>query len=111
MKSGNKKRNTVRKSSYTETEVAELDAFNKNQTHSAGVKLGSVRDRGHAVMRNGVQVYWSHPKYEHEPIKIDGVEYMTSSSSQVASGDFGMVIDGKMVVFNAEELRRYLRWA
>lgn len=97
----------MRKSTLSEQEIAELDEFQKKETRAAGLALMPVRDRGVAKLSNGVTVYWNHPKREHEP--VNGVT--TYSTPRVADGQFGISVDGKLIVFNAEELMRHLRWA
>lgn len=97
----------MRKSTLSEQEIAEFDEFQKQQTRASGVALIPVRDRGQATLSNGVTVLWHHPKRSHE--EVDGVT--TYSKPQVPDNHFGIIVDGKKIVFNAEELMRHLRWA
>lgn len=97
----------MRKTTYSEQEVAELDQFNKAQTRKGGVALIPVRDRGVAKLSNDVVVYWNHPARETE--EVNGVSMVIKP--RVPDNHFGIEVDGKMIVFNAEELMRYLRWA
>ena len=97
----------MRKSTLSKEEVAAFDDFQKKETRAAGLALIPVRDRGVAKLSNGATVYWHHPKREHEPVY--GVT--TYSTPRVADGQFGVEVDGKLVVFNAEELMKHLRWA
>ena len=97
----------MRKSTLSEQEIAEFDEFQKKEARNAGLALVPVRDRGVAKLSNGVTVYWHHPKREHE--EVNGIT--TYSTPRVADGKFGIEVDGKLVVFNAEELMKHLRWA
>ena len=97
----------MRKSTLSEQEIAEFDEFQKKETRRGGLDLIPVRDRGVAKMSNGITVYWNHPKRENEP--VNGVTVY--STPKVADGEFGIAVDGKLIVFNSEELMKHLRWA
>lgn len=101
----------MRKTTYSEQDVADLDEFNKAQTRKGGFALMPVRDRGYAELSNGAKVFWHHPKREQEEAEFDGVKVTTYTTPQVPDQHFGIEFEGKLVTFNAEELRRWLRWA
>lgn len=97
----------MRRTSLSEQEVAELDAYNKQDVRKGGLNLISVRDKGTNVLSNGVRVFWHHPPYETEV--VNGVSMVIKP--KVPDNHLGVEVDGKLVVFNAEELKRNLRWA
>lgn len=97
----------MRQTTYSEQEVADLNEFNRQQTRKGGLDLIPVRDRGVAKLSNGATVYWHHPKRETE--EVNGVSMVITA--KVPDNHFGIVVDDKMITFNAEELRKYLRWA
>lgn len=97
----------MRKSNLSSQEIAELDELKAEERRASGLALGQVRDRGWARLRNNALVFWHHPKTlgtEVNSIKI-------YNSAEVPPGCFGIMIDGKKVIFDAEELRKFLRWA
>lgn len=97
----------MRQSTYSQAEVADLDEFKRKETRKGGLDLIPVRDRGVARLSNGTTVYWHHPKRETET--VNGVSMVINP--KVPDNHFGIEIDGKLVIFNAEELMKHLRWA
>lgn len=86
----------MRKTKLSAEEIAELDENTQRETRKSGFSLMSVRDQGTTVLSNGSRVYWHIAKpqyYSHHRSVPDGT----------------LEIDGKL--FDAEELRKYLRWA
>jgi len=86
----------MRKTKLSQEEIAELDATKAREARNAGLKLLPVRDRGWAKLSNGLSVHWN-TKYANPVL--------------VPDGDFGIMVNGKVYRFDAEELRKYLRWA
>jgi hypothetical protein len=97
----------ARQTNLSAAEQADMDEMQQREHRSSGYSLMSVRDRGHATLSNGVTVCWHHPKYETQP--VNGVSNIMNP--KVANGDFGIMVDGKMITFNSEELQKFLRWA
>lgn len=77
-------------------EIAERDEMNRTERRKSGFDLMPIRDRGWAVLSNGVRVRWHTDKFDDYGIR-----------STVPDGTFE--IDGKL--YNAEELMKFLRWA
>lgn len=86
----------MKKSTLSQQEIAELDATKAREARNGGLKLLPVRDRGWARMSNGLSVHWN-TKY--------------ANPALVPPGDFGIMIEGKVYRFDAEELQRFVRWA
>lgn len=89
----------MRTSRLSAQEIAELDEANKKETRKQGFALMPIRDRGHARLSSGADVRWHTDKWTTQG------NFMLRST--VPSGMFE--IDGKL--YDAEELRKYLRWA
>lgn len=99
------------KTRLSEQEVAELDETKQKESRKGGFKLMSVRDMGYHKLSNGITIFWHHPKRESQPGKLpDGTEIITIASPKVPVGKFGLKIDSKVVVFDTEEFRKFLRW-
>lgn len=90
---------------------AELDEYNHRQNRSHGYSLMSIRDRGWQELTNGVIAHWNFPRRESEAITYRGSTYQTVENPRVPNGHFGLEVNGELVVFDAEELRKVLRWA
>lgn len=89
------------KQSAAEIEELELAENNRRQTRKSGFSLMSVRDRGWIKLNNGVVLEW--------PVDrelLDG-----EVRSFIPKGYFGMVTGDKKIIFDAEEFKKYLRWA
>lgn len=100
----------MRKTTYSEQEIAELDETRKKEARSSGLKLMPVRDRGMARLSNGITVRWhtsTPPKVMYETKHGD----ITVIDPNVTDGDFVIEHEHGRLIFNAEELRKYLRWA
>lgn len=95
----------ARKSKLSAQEIAELDETKTREVRNLGLKMMPIRDIGSAQLSNGKVVRW-HGK----PTPIDYETphgAMTITEGHVPSGTFE--VDGTL--YNAEELRKYLRWA
>jgi len=90
----------MRKSTLTSQEVSEMDKMNNRKS---GYALMSIKDRGFARLSNSVVVRWNAPTPWSEP---SGDKLQTRRST-IPDGTFE--ING--ILFNAEELRKFLRWA
>jgi len=101
----------MRKTSLSQQEVAELDETKAKEARKSGLNLIPERDRGYHRLRNGVMVYWNHPTREHQPSSHNGIEIVTKTTPRVAPGEFGIEVDGRIIRFDADELRMYLRWS
>lgn len=95
----------MRKSSLSDAEIADLDESTRRESRKSGFGLMSERDGGTKVLSNGVRVFWNHPTYKDGD---DNFAYIRKA--KVPDNHLGIVIDGKLIVFNGEELKRALRW-
>lgn len=93
----------MKKTTLSAQEIAELDEINQRVARDAGLKLMPVRDRGYARMSNGTIALWHGKPWVNEVGVVNGQD--------VPPGTFGIRIEGKNYLFDAEELRKYLRWA
>jgi hypothetical protein len=96
----------MKTSKLSAQEIAELDEMNQQQARNKGLALMPVRDRGKATLSNGVVVRWRGVKQPYQTFELNG-QIWEISDQQVPEGIF--IING--VSFEAEELRKYLRWA
>lgn len=87
----------MRKSTLSQEEVAELDAFNKGETRKSGFNLMSDRDKGYAKLTNGSEVQW----HVDRPLR--------NYEARLFVRPGNIIIDGKK--FNVDELMKYTRWA
>lgn len=97
----------MRKSKLSAAAIAEMDESQRRETRASGFRLMSVRDSGRARLSNGISVFWHHPARELP--EVNGVTVM--ETARVPAGYFGIDVDGKMIIFDGEELQKYLRWA
>ncbi len=96
----------MRQSKFSAQEVAEMDETKQKQTRNNGFKLMSVRDLGYKKLSNGASVLWH---TDNPPTDIqNGVEV---TQGTIPEGTFGIRVDGQTILFDAEELQKYLRWA
>lgn len=90
------------KQTAEEIEAAEL-AEHQRRTHRAqGFSLMDDRDRGYTVLSNGIPFIWHVPKDNRQ----SGLGYLN-----VPDNHFVLEIKGEKHLFDAEEIRRVLRWA
>lgn len=93
----------MRKAKLTSDEIlaAEKAADDKQQTRKTGFAKMSERDRGWVRLSNGVIMEWhvARPLVEFEARK------------NVPDGKVILRIDKEDMVFDAEELKKWLRWA
>lgn len=101
----------ARKSTLSAQEIAEMDEMKQSDLRKGGFSLMSVRDRGQATLSNGAKVFWhtnNPPIQEFEDPKWGRIEVRDNT---IPEGMFGIELGGKTVLFNVEELRRFIRWA
>jgi len=97
----------MRQTNLSAAEIADMDDSKRREDRNRGLKAIPIRDRGYQKLSNGVGFYWHHPKRESE--EVNGIT--TIATPKVPDNHFGVEIDGKMTVFDAEEFRKWLRWA
>lgn len=100
----------MRKTTLSAQEIAEMDETKRKQTRNKGLKLMPVRDRGKATLSNGITVRWHGVPTPHI-IGEAGGQRIEATDRHIPDGMFGIVIKGETILFNAEELSKYLRWA
>ena len=98
----------ARNTTLSAQEITEMDEMKQKDTRNKGLKLMPVRDRGWMRLSNGAIVYWHHPARETEQT-ADGISFIIKP--KVPDNHFGIEVEGKLTIFDAEELRRYLRWS
>lgn len=86
--------------------AAEKAKDDRKQSRGRGFAKMDERDSGGAVLRDynaggPVLIYWHVPPERRE----DGVAYQ-----HVPEGMFSLKVDNKIIAFDAEEFRRWLRW-
>lgn len=100
----------MRHTTLTAEQIAELDEMNQStfqqrRQRDAGLKLMGTRDSGTARLRNlaggEVRLYW------HVNTEADDWE----PRRHVPDGTFIIENQDATIALNAEELRRFLRWA
>jgi hypothetical protein len=93
------------KTSAEEILKAEKAVDDRRRSRSNGFEKMSERDAGHAKLHNynggEVRMLWHIPKDRRE----DGLVY-----SGIPDGMFGLELNDQLLVFDAEEFRRQLRW-
>jgi hypothetical protein len=101
----------MRTSKLSAAEIAEMDENKRRQQRDAGLILMGTRDSGVAQLENGVKVKWH---TSNQPITTfaddSGIIYEVKAAT-LPPGKFGLEIDNKLHVFDAEDLMKYLRWA
>lgn len=98
-------------SKFDDIMKAEQAADARRQNRAGGFSLMKDRDSGSHRLSNGVMMYWHIPRPEEIPTQsYDGVEIGVWPGSP-PPGHFALEIDGKKVVFDAEDFRHWLRWA
>lgn len=78
-------------------EIAEFNEYKRREDRSSGFGLMAVRDKGWARLKNGVVVNWN----------VD--RPLESGEARDYVPDEMIKIDGKL--YDADELRSFLRWA
>jgi len=101
----------MRNTTLSAKDVAEMDEMNKSTLRKTGFKLMSVRDQGSEKLSNGATVLWHTKTPPMQTISRDDGPDIEVYSSTIPEGFFGIEVEGKTILFNAEELRKYLRWA
>lgn len=93
----------MRKSKLTaeEIEAAEMAADERKQNRKNGFSLADIRDRGWTRLSNGVIMEWWVEKEKRQ-------EYIAYPN--IPQGKFMLTIDGRSVVYDADDFRKFLRW-
>lgn len=101
----------MRKSKLSAAEIAEMDETKQSEAdqrklRNTGYALMSVRDRGYKKLSNGVTAIW-HTKTP--PTSTQNGWEVTQGT--IPDGTFGIKTNDEIILFDAEELSKYLRWA
>lgn len=92
------------KSKYSAQQITEMEEAKQKETRATGFALMNTRDGGVAKLDNGVVVRWHTDRFQ----EFDDYRYGTIEvHDTVPPGTFE--IDGKL--YDAENLRHWLRWA
>lgn len=91
----------MKKLTAAEILKAEEAAEQRRQNRANGFSLMKDRDMGSHRLSNGVLMNWHVPK----PKEGDYIW------RHIPEDGFELEIDGKRILFNTEEFRRWLRWA
>lgn len=97
----------MRKSKYKAQEITEIEEAKRRETRSTGLKLMGTRDSGRDRLSNGVVVRWhtdNPPSYTVITDTHGDIEVTENTIPE------GMLMLGD-VLYDAEELRKALRWA
>jgi len=90
------------KSKYSAQQITEMEEAKQKDARKSGFALMGTRDSGRAKLDNGVVVEWHVDRDWSE--EVNGI---ATKDSTVPPGTFK--IDGKL--YDAENLRHWLRWA
>lgn len=85
-----------------EIEAAAEVADKQKKTRTTGFDMMTIRDRGYAILSNGAKVVW--PIKEVWSEEVNGVQ---TKASSIPAGTF--MING--VLFDMDELQKFIRWA
>ena len=102
----------ARKSNLSADDISaqdEMKSYQQKEQRKAGFSLMSVRDSGVGRTKFAT-VFWHTDNPPTQYIET-GRGVMEVTAGTVPEGKFGIEFDGKTVLFDAEELRKYLRWA
>lgn len=86
----------------------EKKAAEQREKRKMGYSLMDVRDQGGTVLSNGVRIHWGVKRREIPQALVDEMPFGIYVYPKYVPDNM-MEIDGKL--YDAEELRRYLRWA
>jgi hypothetical protein len=89
------------KLSAAEIEAAEQAADKRKSSRKQGFSMMDERDRGWKHLSNGAVFFWPVPREKRE----NGLTYL-----DVPEGHFVLVIGGREILFNADEMQGCLRW-
>lgn len=96
------------KSKYSAQQITEMEEAKQKETRNTGFALMGTRDSGVAKLDNGVVVRWPTGRTKWR------VQGHTSGGQEVEVGEHSLpagtfMING--VLYDADELRKWLRWA
>lgn len=97
----------MQKSKYSAQAITEMEEAKQKETRSTGFALMGTRDSGRARLSNGVIVRWHTETPPGYTVVSDKHGEMEITENTVPPGTF--LING--VLFDADELRKWLRWA
>ena len=100
----------MKTSKYKAHEIREIEEANARNARKGGFALMPVRDQGRAKLENGLTVHWHTNNPPTNVFEHDG-SVIEVSQSTIPEGKFGLEFKDEMVVMDAEELQRWLRWA
>lgn len=91
------------KKPMTSDEILAIEkaADDRRQNRRNGFELMDIRDQGWHRLSNGVTISWHTPK-------PTGDNYIWR---YIPEGTFELQVNGEKILFDAEEFRRWLRWA
>lgn len=92
---------TDRKLSRDEILAIEKAKDERQRNRRKGFSMMTVRDKGWARLSNGTAMLW----HSEAPLKPGEVR------RNIPEGSFVLVMGGEERLFDAEEFRRWLRWA
>lgn len=86
------------KSKYSAQQITEMEEVKQKDTRKSGFALMSTRDKGITTLSNGVVVKWHGKDFENGS---------GATEHTVPAGTFMI----NNILYDAEELRHWLRWA
>jgi hypothetical protein len=86
--------------------AAEKAKDDRQKSRKRGYGLMTTRDQGQVVLTNGVKMYWPVPRQEPPP----GYKGVWVYPRAIPENQFILDVDGKEIIFDAEEFRKWLRW-
>lgn len=101
---------------FDEIQMAEKAKDDQKRSRAGGFGLMNVRDKGYQRLSNAVVMCWHVDKEAGKQVGgyyRDNGEWveLTTYPRDVPEGKFLLDIKGKILAFDAEEFRRFLRWA
>lgn len=91
------------KQKASEIEAIEMAADDRRRNRNDGFSMAAIRDRGWVHLENGFMMRWNAPT-----IELEEGEFQ---DNPIPKGYFLLNFQGKNQLFDAEEFRKWLRWA
>ena len=87
----------MRQSKQTAQEIEQIERAEADQRSSRnrGLSMMEIRDRGWVNLSNGIKMFWD---AEDSPVMVPGNHFL-------------LQVGGRRYCFDAEEFRKWLRWA